>query len=205
LLVLDMFVDPWRASWAACRLGPQFGCELGRGRGGAGLGRASLLAMVDEKWGMARRAAFRRRTMPDAPRARTALELADRWCRSSAFQVLSMACGRARDRAPATCPISARRRAVLRLLRPPAFPGRMTKRTSGDCQVSSDCRLRRAPAWPSGPRLRRQKDPGALCLRAQGRTTRSSVCSGGDRRERRTGANEVTAARSTRSCGAQLS
>jgi hypothetical protein len=80
--------------------------------------------MVDEKWGMARRAAFRRRTMPDAPRASCALELADCWCRSSAFQVLSMACERARDRAPAGCPISARRRAVLRLLRPPAFPGR---------------------------------------------------------------------------------
>jgi hypothetical protein len=97
------------------------------------------LAMVDEKWGMARHAAFRRRTMPDAPRASCALELADCWCRSSAFQVLSMACERARDRAPARCLISARRRAVLRLLRPPAFPGRMTERTSGDCQSREVC------------------------------------------------------------------
>ena len=123
--------------------------------------------MVDEKWGMARHAAFRRRTMPDALRASCALELADCWCRSSAFQVLSMACERARDRAPARCPISARRRAVLRLLRPPAFPGRMTERTSGDCQVSSG--LRRA-----GRKLGPQAQGSAVgktrsvCLRAQG-------------------------------------
>jgi len=123
--------------------------------------------MVDEKWGMARRAAFCRRAMPDALRASCALELADCWCRSSAFQVLPMACERARDRAPARCPISARRRAVLRLLRPPAFPGRMTERTSSDCQVSSG--LRRA-----GRKLGPQAQGSAVgktrsvCLRAQG-------------------------------------
>ena len=123
--------------------------------------------MVDEKWGMARHAAFRRRTTPDALRASCALELADCWCRSSAFQVLSMACERARDRAPARCLISARRRAVLRLLRPPAFPGRMTERTSGDCQSREVCV---APGASLALRLKAppSERPGALCLRAQG-------------------------------------
>jgi hypothetical protein len=52
LLVLDMCVDPRRAGWAACHLAPQFACELLQGRQGAGLGRASLFAMMGEKWGV---------------------------------------------------------------------------------------------------------------------------------------------------------
>jgi hypothetical protein len=161
--------------------------------------------MVDEKWGMARHAAFRRRTMPDALRASCALELADCWCRSSAFQVLSMACERARDRAPARCLISARRRAVLRLLRPPAFPGRMTERTSDDCQVSSGLRRagRKLGPQAQGSAVRKTR---SVMLAGAGRTTRSSVCSGSvPSGERRTGANGRTVAHPTRSCGAQMS
>src|SRR6185312_2854074 len=52
LLVLDMCADPRRAGWAACRCEPQSGYELGHGREGAGLGRASLFAMMGEKQGV---------------------------------------------------------------------------------------------------------------------------------------------------------
>src|SRR5665647_3933070 len=69
LLVLDMCADPWRAGWAACRLGPQFDFELGQGRRGAGLGRASLFEVIDEKRGvLAWHTDFCRRAMPGVSR-----------------------------------------------------------------------------------------------------------------------------------------
>lgn len=64
---------------------------------------------------------------------------------------------------------------------------------------------RRAQAWPSGSRLRRRKDPEPY---ACGRRANHSIVGLQRLRphgERRTGAKEKTVARSTRSCGAQLS
>src|SRR4029078_12507350 len=94
ILLLDMCADPWRAGWAACRLAPQFAGELGQGRQGAGLGRASLFAMMGEKQGVTGwHADFCRRAWPGVLRGADgcALEPADGCCRSYAFQGLSMA------------------------------------------------------------------------------------------------------------------
>jgi hypothetical protein len=75
-----MCADPRRAGWAACHLAPQFACELLQGRQGAGLGRASLFAMMGEKQGVSGwHTDFCRRAWPGVIRGADgcALELAD--------------------------------------------------------------------------------------------------------------------------------
>ena len=131
--------------------------------------------------------------MPDVPRGAdgSALEPADGWCRSSALRDLStVGRGSEHSRCRWLPPCRRGRRAVLRLLRPPAFPGRMAERTGDDCHGIERFTSRRAQAWPlgKGSAVGKTRSTG---LRAQGEPLdRQAAAASVPNGERRTGANQ---------------